>query len=86
MSWQERLAVLRDLNRWEPALLNALSLLETAKVQHSMFSISFTTLQDGSVVQSLNPFSKYSMCMPFSWSLPIMGHEDRGRTSLAEDR
>ncbi len=32
MGWQERLAVLRDLGRWEHALLLALTLLETAQV------------------------------------------------------
>jgi hypothetical protein len=33
MSWQERLAVLRDMNRWELALLHALILFENAQVR-----------------------------------------------------
>lgn len=33
IGWQERLAVLRDLGRWEHALLLALTLLEAAQVR-----------------------------------------------------
>lgn len=34
MSWQERLATLRDLGRWEHAMLTALTLLEAAQASH----------------------------------------------------
>ena len=45
MTWQERLATLRDIGRWSHALLSGLSLLEASQVLHP----SLTPGRSGSV-------------------------------------
>ena len=44
IGWPERLAVLRDLGRWEHALLLALTLLEAAQVSSNPLEVHKTPL------------------------------------------